>query len=173
MPKLVMVHRQDEISKQAHDYVKSYILLPSGLLGLVSMVGGVGALGYQLIATDNYTWMTFYQSSGLVLLGVVMGIAQTKYQQYLFRQFPDVFAARMRLASIKKGKKPPADSSVRAIEHPGRGLVPVAYLVGGGLLVGASAWCGFMGQVIGLAALLMPWVGFYWARLFFWRKVVS
>ena len=88
MPKLVTVHRHDEITRQAHDYVKSYILFPSGLLGLVSMIGGVGALGYQLLATDGYTWVTFYQSSGLILLGVVVGWYKQRIINIFCAAFP-------------------------------------------------------------------------------------
>jgi len=173
VPKLVTFHRHEAITQQAHNYVKSYILFPSGLIGLVCMIGGVGALGYQLMATDSYTWGTFYQSSGLVLLGAVMGVVQTRYHQYLFKQFPEAFAARMRQASIRKSRKTAADPTAGKIDHSGRRLVPVAYLAGGALLVGASVWCGLLGQVNAAAAVLMPWAGFYWARLFFWRGVVS
>lgn len=172
MPKLVTVHRQDEVIRQAHDYVKSYILFPSGFLGLVCMLGGVGALGYQLLATDSYTWATFSQSSGLIVLGALVGVAQTRYHQYLLRRFPDVYAARMRIASLKKGRKPPQESSAATFTHSGRRIVPVAYVAGIALLVGASVWASMFGQVGGPAAALMPWAGFYWARLFFWRRVV-
>ena len=137
------------------------------------MIGGVGALGYQLLTTDSYTWGTFYQSSALIVLGAIMGIAQTRYHQYLLKKFPETFAARMRQAAIKKSRKAPADLAAGRIDHPGRRLVPLVYLAGGALLVSASAWCGLVGQVNGPAAVLMPWAGFYWARLFFWRSVVS
>ena len=43
------------------------------------MVCGVGGLGYQLIATDTYTWGTFIQSSGLLLLGGMLGWLQTSF----------------------------------------------------------------------------------------------
>jgi hypothetical protein len=173
VPKLVTVHRHEEVMRQAHDYVKSYILFPSGLLGLVSMVGGVGALGYQLMASDSYTWGTFYQSSALILLGVVMGVWQTTYHQYLLRRFPDVFAARMRAASSRKGRKAAGDTGTVTFDHAGRRLIPFAYVAGGALLIGSAAWAAMAGEVIGVAAVLLPWAGFYWARLFFWRRVVA
>jgi hypothetical protein len=138
VPKLITVRRHEEIMQQAQEYVKSYILFPSGLVGLICMIGGLGGLGYQLMATDSYTWGTFYQSSGLIVLGVVMGALQTRYHQFLLRQFPDVFAARMRTAAIKQGNKARKDPHVPTIVHPGRPLIPLAYVLGVAGLAGAA-----------------------------------
>jgi hypothetical protein len=171
--KLIAVRTPEEIQRQAQDYVKSYILFPSGLVGLICLVGGVGGLGYQLMSADTYTWATFYQSSGLLLLGGVLGLVHTRYQQFLLRAFPNVLAARMRAASMKQGKKRKGNATPPPIEHPGRAFVPVAYAIGGAVLVGTALAASLYGQVNLLAALLMPWAGFHWARLFFWRKVVS
>jgi hypothetical protein len=173
MARLVTVRRPEEIQQQAHEYVKSYILFPSGLVGLICLIGGVGGLGYQLIATDTYTWDTFYQSSGLIVLGLVVGMAQTRYHQFLLRRFPDVFAARLRMASTKRGSKAKREPPVVSINHPGRRFVPLIYVGGAALLMGSALAAATFGQVSTVPALLMPWAGFYWARLFFWRKVVK
>ncbi|MGA6829001.1 hypothetical protein ACO9S2_15495 [Nitrospira sp. NS4] len=169
MPKLITRPRPEQIVQQAQDYVKSYILLPSGIVGLICMIGGVGGLGYQLLATDSYTWGTFYQSTGLIVLGVLMGIAQTRYHQFLLAQFPEVLAARMRTATAKKGSKVKKDADLPSIDHQGRQLIPGAYFLGTALILGSSWLATMMGQVDGVPALLLPWAGFYWARLFFWR----
>jgi hypothetical protein len=44
--------------------------------------------------------------------------------------------------------------------------------VGIGLLVGSSLWAIVYGSMDGVPAILMPWAGFYWSKLFFWRSVV-
>lgn len=173
MPRLVAVQRPEDISRQAQDYVKSYILFPSGLIGLICLVGGVGGLGYQLLATDSYTWATFSQSSALLLLGTLLGWVQTRYQQFLFRRFPDVLAARMRRALLKRGSKQKKEPRPVAIHHEGRRLIPLAYGLGVVLLIGSALAATFYGHVNAVPALLMPWAGFYWARLFFWRRVVG
>jgi hypothetical protein len=173
VPRLITIQRPEQITQQAHEYVKSYILFPSGLVGLICLIGGVGGLGYQLIATDSYTWATFYQSSGLITLGAVMGLAQTRYQQYLLTQFPEVLAARMRRASTRQGAKAKKQPQPVTIDHPGRPLIPLAYLVGVMSLVGGAMVAFMYGQVSAVPALLMPWAGFYWARLFFWQSVVK
>lgn len=173
MPKLVTVWREQDIQAQARQYVRSYILFPSGLLGLVCMVGGIGSLGYQLVASSTYTWTTFWSSSGLLVLGACCGWGQTRYHRYLLAVVPDVFAARIRSAVTRNQKKRKGDSSIPEIEHPGRSFVPVAYVLGGGLLLSASAWAVVYGSLDVVPAVLMPWAGFYWGKLFFWRGVVS
>ena len=173
MARLISVHRPEQIMQQAHEYVKAYILLPSGLVGLICLIGGVGGLGYQLIATDSYTWGTFYQSSGLITAGVVMGMVQTRYHQYLLRRFPEVLAARMRQAAVKRGSKPKKEPPPQPIDHPGRSFIPLAYVIGMMALVGGALVSVLYGQVSIVPALLMPWAGFYWARLFLWRSIVK
>ncbi len=173
MPRLVTVHRADQVVQLAHQYVKTYILFPSGLVGLPCLIVGVGGLGYQLIATDSYTWHTFYQSSGLVVLGVVIGVAQTRYQQYLLKCFPEVFAARIRDRLTRRRGKAKKESQSTDFDHPGRPLIPLAYLVGVALLVGSALTAYLYGEVSVVPALLLPWAGFYWARLFFWRSIIK
>ena len=109
MPKLVTIKQQEGQDAKATAYVKAYMLFPAGILGLVSMVGGVGGLGYQLIATDTYTWETFVQSSGLLMLGGLLGWLQTTYHRWILRHRPGVFAARMRQPTLKKSGRPKRD----------------------------------------------------------------
>jgi len=169
VPKLITVQRPEQITKQAHDYVKTYILIPSGLVGLVSMLGGVAGLGYQLFATDQYTWGTFLQSTGVIALGAALGFAQSRYHSYLLQSFPEVLAARIRVATAKQGKKGAKVPEPSPLEHPGRSLIPLAYMLGVGVMLGGSWLAISIGQVSMVPAILLPWAGFYWARLFFWR----
>ncbi len=173
MAKLVTVHHPEQVSHQARDYVKSYILFPSGLVGLICLIGAVGGLGYQLIGTDTYTWSTFYQSSGLILVGVAIGFAQTQYHKYLLRRFPEVFAARMRRGSIAQRKKIKKEIQPMTITHPGRQLIPFAYVLGIASLVGGALVALTYGEVAAVPAFLMPWAGFFWAKNFFWRSVIK
>ena len=61
----------------------------------VSMVGGMGALGYQLLASHTYSWVTFLSSSILIVVGAACGFAQARYHRYLFKTFPEVYAAKI------------------------------------------------------------------------------
>jgi hypothetical protein len=173
VPKLINVQHPQHSTQQAQEYVKTYIVLPSGLLGLICVIGAVGGLGYQWLATDSYTWNTFYQSSGLFMSGVGLGAAQTLYQRYLLREFPEVLAARMKEGLNRQRGKLKKRADATTIEHPGRQFVPLAYLLGMMLLIGSTIAASAYGQVSMIPALLMPWAGFYWARLFLWRRVIN
>jgi len=173
MPKLVTVLRPEKIQEQARIYVRSYILMPAGVVGLVSMIGGVGSLGYQLLANYTYTWLTFLASSGLLVVGAFCGWGQTRYHRYLLSNFPEVYAARMRTAVIRHTRKAKAEPEVPSIDHAGRGFVPVISVAAAALIFGASAAAMLRGDLDPLPAVLMPWAGFYWAKLFGWRGIVG
>ena len=173
MPKLVTVLRPEKIQEQARFYVRSYILLPAGVVGLVCMLGGVGSLGYQLLANHTYTWLTFLASSALLVVGALCGWAQTRYHRYLLATFPEVYAARMRTAVVQRSKKAKAEPEVPSIDHSGRGFVPVLSIAGAALIFGASAAAIVRGDLDPLPAILVPWAGFYWAKLFGWRGIVG
>lgn len=173
MPKLISVRDPQDTQTQAQEYVKNYILLPSGMLGLVCLLGAVGGLGYQLLAADSYTWDTFYQSSGLFLSGIGLGAAQTLYHRYLLREFPDVLAARMKQGLNRRKGNIKKTIDVPDIEHSGRQFIPIAYLLGIIILVGSAIAAFSYGRVDMVPALLMPWAGFYWAKMFLWRRVIN
>jgi hypothetical protein len=169
----VNVWRREDIQTQAKSYVKSYILFPSGVLGLLCMLVGVGGLGYQFLQGSTYTWTTFTASSGLLILGGLCGWAQTRYHRYLLQALPEVFAARIRMAVQRPGKKSKVDPESTTIHHPGRQFVPLAYLGVVVFLISGSAWALLQGSVDPLPAILLPWAGFYWGKLFFWRGIVQ
>ena len=173
VPKLINVHHPQHTIQQAQAYVKTYILLPSSLLGLTCAIGAIGGLGYQWLSTDSYTWDTFSQSSGLFMSGIGLGAAQTLYQRYLLREFPEVLATRMKERLNRQRGKLKKGSDATAIEHPGRQFVPLAYLLGVMILIGGAIATSTYGRVSMIPALLMPWAGFYWARLFLWRRVIK
>ena len=78
MPKLVTVLRPEKIDEHARYYVRSHILLPAGTIGLISMVGGVGALAYQLLVNHTYSWVTFLSSSVLIVVGASCAFAHAR-----------------------------------------------------------------------------------------------
>ena len=173
MPKLVTVLRPEKIDEQARYYVRSHILLPAGTIGLVCMVGGVGSLGYQLLVNHTYSWVTFLTSSILLVVGALCGFGQARYHRYLFTTFPEVYAARMRTAVAQRNRKAKAEPAVPSIEHPGRAFVTAISIAGAALIFSASAGAIVWGNLDPLPAVVVPWAGFYWAKLFSWRGVVD
>lgn len=172
MPKLITVKRIEGNVDRAREYVRTYILFPSSLLGLIFLVSATASLGYQLMVTDSYTGDTFFQSMGLLVLGGVVGWVQTRYQRYLLKEFPDHFASRIRMVakgSHSRSKRHAPDATPL---HPGRRWIPLAYLAGGATILTASSLSAVFGHVYYVAAYLLPWAGFFWAKVFFWRGVL-
>jgi len=172
MPKIITAKRREVESDRAREYVRTHILLPSGLLGLIFMVAGTAALIYQFM-TEPYGWRPFIETCALLLTGITAGWAQTRYHQYLFRTHPAHFAGRMQLFSRKTLRRSKREALVQQpLAHPGRGLVPWAYLVGILGILGLSLATAVLGHVYYAAAFFMPWAGFFWAKMFFWRNVL-
>lgn len=172
MPKLVTVKRIEGNIERAREYVKTYILFPSGLLGLIFLISGTASLGYQMMATDTYTGNTFFESMGLLLFGGILGWLQTRYHRYLLQQHPDHFASRMKSSSQGNRLRSKRAELNTVTLHPGRQWVPLAYLIGGVTILTASALSSMLGHVYYMAAYLLPWAGLFWAKLFFWRGVL-
>jgi hypothetical protein len=64
-------------------------------------------------------------------------------------------------------------SAAPDIEHAGRQLIPLAYGIGILLLVGSAIAAFSYGRVHMIPAILMTWAGFYWAKMFLWRRVIT
>jgi hypothetical protein len=171
MPKIITSRRLEGESEKAREYVRTHIVLPSSVLGLVFMVAGMAALVYQFVYI-SYDWRTFVESAGLLLIGMLFGWTQTRYHQYLLREFPANFAGRLRLFTKNPAKRPRKEATIPPIEHPKRKLVPFGYALGAASLFAAAAWSSTLGQTYYVAAFLLPWVGFFWAKVYFWRGVL-
>lgn len=171
MPKIITAKRLEGESDMAREYVKTHILFPSGLLGLIFLVSGTGSLIYQFMFED-YGWRTFVESTALLMAGGLLGWGQTRYHQYLLREHPGYFAGRLRMFSRTGQKRSKRELPVPDLQHPGRNLVPLYYAVGAVGLFGAAALSAVFGQVYYMAAFLMPWAGFFWAKMYFWRDLM-
>jgi hypothetical protein len=173
MPKIITAKRAENEIDLARRYVKTHILFPSSLLGGIMMLAGMGSLAYQFFF-ESYEWRTFAESTALVFLGGLLGYMQTRYHRHVLRDHPQYFAARLRTfsrtASHKRHKK---DSLAQVPEPAGQRLVPFFYLTGLLLLLGAAAASAVYGHVYYMAALLLPWAGFFWAKMFFWRELLA
>ncbi len=172
MAKIITAHRLEGEVERAREYVRVHIVFPAALLGLVFLVAGSAAIGYQFLA-KSYGWATFLQSSGLLVAGALLGWGQTKYHQYLLREHPSHFATRMKLFEKRSSKASRRDAGIPTVEHPGRSLVPLGYLLGMAMLLGLAGLCAMYGEVYYVAAFLLPWAGFFWAKTFFWRRLIG
>ncbi len=175
MPKIITPRRLEGEADKAREYVKTHILFPSGLLGLIFMISGMASLAYQFLSEsfgETYSWHTFLESTGLLVLGGLLGWAQTRYHRFLLRAYPEHFAHRMKTFARPRRSRPKRHAPSPPLMHRGRGWVPFGYLAGCLGLFSASALSSMLGHVYYVAALLLPWAGFFWAKLFFWRGVL-
>jgi hypothetical protein len=170
MPKLVSLQRQALEVQKAQEYVKTHMLFPSALLGLICVVASAAALIYQFV-TGTYGLQAFWETTGLLAAGAFLGWGQTRYHRYLLERFPSYFAARKRVYERRMLKPSKHTASALVVDHPGRAWVPLAYVAGIAILVGLSGFSAMNGHVDAVTAALIPWAGFFWAKLFFWRKV--
>ena len=170
MPKLVTVKRQESELEKAQEYVKTHVLFPASVLGLICIVSSAATLVYQFM-TASYEAVALAETTGLLVAGMVLGWGQTRYHRYLLREHVWYFASKMRAFERKGPHKSKRD--VQILDHPGRAAVPLAYAAGVGVLVALSLWSYLAGHVANVAAFLMPWAGFFWAKLFFWRRVLE
>lgn len=171
MTKIITAKRLEGDTEKAREYVKAHIVFPSALLGLIFMVAGTAALAYQLMV-ETYSWRTFLATTGLLVVGGLVGWGQTRYHQYLLREHPGHFAGRMKLFTRSGLRRVKRESPIAPLEHPGRNLVPLGSVLGFSLLIGLSGLASFRGEVYYLAGFLMPWVGFFWAKTYFWRAIL-
>lgn len=170
MPKLVTAQRQGSEQEKAHEYIKTHMLFPASVLGLICLVSSAATLVYQFI-TATYEAVALAETTGLLVAGMILGWGQTTYHRYLLREHAWYWASKMRIFERKGPRKVKADGMV--LDHPGRAWVPLAYAVGASMLGALSLWSYLVGHVANVAAFLMPWAGFFWAKLFCWRRVLG
>ncbi len=172
MGKIITGKHKEHEAHLAENYIRTYILFPSGLLGLLAMVIGILALAYQLLIETYDVW-TFGKSSILIAAGILLGWMQTRYHRYLFRAFPEFWASRMRASGVRGAQRLKKISTEVKPDHAGRALVPLAYVAGIGGLIGLSAWSFSSGSLDYMAAFALPWAGFFWGKLFTWHAVIA
>jgi hypothetical protein len=172
MAKVITARRLEGETEKAQEFVRSYILFPSSLFGLLTIVVGVLALLYQLIV-GTYEVHTFTNSSGLLVFGVLLGLGQTKYHQFLLREYPAFFASRMKSNTQRTLQRAKKQAPEVTPDHRGRGLVPWWYVIGIASMLGLSILSIMSGVLDPLAAFALPWAGFFWAKMFFWKGLIA
>lgn len=166
MPKIITPKKGEVEQRRAGEFIKTTQLVPAAMFGLVSLVLGYGAVIYLFIKKDAMP--VVLDSSVLLVVGAVVGLAHGIYRGYLFRVFPDHFASKqLRREMIRSGKVRKIDA-IDPIDHPGRGFVILLYFV----LFGVFIWLAFVysAKLNTVAALFLPLAGFFNARFFYWKR---
>lgn len=172
MAKLVSPRREENLIGKAREYIRTHIVFPSALLGLILLLAATMGLGYQYLA-DTYAWSTFLQSTGLAVGGALAGWGQSRYHRYLLRHTPEFLAGRMEAFSGHRRGKHRQDRMRMEPRHRGRAWVPLWYVLAALTLLGLSFWAAAWGSVYAVAAYLLPWAGFFCARVYAWKDLWS
>lgn len=170
MPKFITVKKAEQEHRQAVRYLKNSIIYSSALIGLISLVLGYGGVVY-LIYKSGPLQQLLTDSLILLSVGLIGGVLQAVYQQYLFKNHPEYFADRMRRAELRLSRQFKKLGDPVRVEHPGRWAVPYLYLVG---------WAGFLVLIVVFASRLnpvsvvfLPLAGFFNARFFYLKRLVK
>lgn len=170
MAKLISPHRDSSTVAKAKEYVRSHVVFPSALLGIILLIASTMGLAYQYLA-ETYEPMTFLQSTALAVLGALGGWGQSRYHRYVLNRYPEILAARLNASSSKSGSRSRRRASLGGTAHPGQSWVPLWYVLAAvtflGLSFSAAAW----GSVYAVSAYLVPWAGFFCARVYSWKEL--
>ena len=169
MPKFVTVKKAENERQQAAQYLKTSLVYPSALMGLIGLVFGYGGVIYLMIRGRP---MVELLTTSLILLssGLLLGLLQALYQHYLFRSHQEVFSDRIHRSKLRlSGRVKKIGDPVRA-EHKGRWAIPYIYLAG---------WAGFVSLVIlhaeklnYFSAIFLVLAGFHNARFFYLKRLI-
>ncbi|MFO0773763.1 MAG: hypothetical protein U0172_03750 [Nitrospiraceae bacterium] len=169
MAKLRSSHREASVLSKAQDYIRTHVIFPSALLGIILLVAATMGLAYQYLA-ETYQPSTFLQSTGLAVVGALAGWGHSRYQRYLLANFPDALAAKLD-AFLKKDVTRAKKHGPKPLDHPGRSWMPLVYVLVILLLLGLAFSAGAWGTVYPVAAYLLPAAGFFCARVYAWKDL--
>ena len=79
----------------------------------------------------------------------------------------------MRQPTVSKSGKPKRESAASQEQASGSPWAPGAYMVGLAVLLAGSMVSMIYGAVHPIAACFLPWAGFFWAKLFFWKSMLK
>ncbi len=171
MAKLISPHHDSSTASRAKEYLRSHVVFPSALLGIILLIASTMGLIYQYLS-ETYEPMTFLQSTALAMIGALTGWGQSRYHRYVLGRYPEIFSARLSASPTKQRSR----SRRRALlaggpEHPGRRWVPLWYLLAVATLLGLSFSAAAWGSVYAVSSYLLPWTGFFCARVYSWKEL--
>jgi hypothetical protein len=167
MVRVITARKAESERQKAIQYVKTSIIYPSALLGLISLVLGYGALIYLLFKGRFFASIVL-DSFILLGVGILLGWFQYFYQRFLFENYPEYYAERRRRAErLRTGQARKLDILEKP-DHKGRRIIPFVYLVA---FVGAVAMIiTYATRLNPISAVFLLLAGFYNVRFFFWKR---
>lgn len=160
------VSREDR--RLALSYAQGSFLRFSAMWALAGFTGAFGTV-FLAFSRGNLDLSPLFRELTVGLGAALLGLGHSRYQYYLLTNWPAHYAGLARLAqggwsfwSRKSGENP------RAIFHPGRGKVLLAY-IGGILLLCLLVLVLHRGLPV-MGTVFFAEGGFFFARVLFWKR---
>lgn len=157
-----------EDRKLALSYAQGTFLRFSAMWSLAGFTGAFGTVIFSF-SRGNMDLSPLFREATVGIGAALLGLGHSRYQYYLLTHWPAHYAELARqaqkgwtLISGKSGFKP------RAISHPGRGKVVLAY-IGGILLLFALIFFLHRGLPV-MGTIFFAEGGFFFARVLFWKR---
>ncbi len=172
MAKLITAKRRESKADKTKTYVQTFIMVPSVLMGMVSLIVGYGGIVFTFMQ-DTFTGLTLLDSTGLLFFGALLGWGHARYQHHLFLTYPEHYAGHFQLltqgARRKRRKKAPRQHT---LQHPQP--QPIMhygiYAVGAAMLIIAIVYPIATGRLNVYAAVFLPFAGYFNAKFLVWRR---
>ena len=168
MPKIVTARRRENEKDRARLYLKSRLIMPTFPLGAATLVAGYG---YMLLFLSPLTTGMVLGSTILLLFGALWGWCHTRYERYLLSACPEYLARKQKLFDATRDyKRVSRELPAHGPLHPGRRLALIWYAVGGSSMIGITVY--YLDQMGAVPALLLPWAGYFNAKIIFLRDLL-
>ena len=167
MVRIVTAKKAESARQKAEMYVKTSIIYPSALMGLVSLVLGYGALIY-LLFKGRFFPSIIIDSFVLLGVGVVLGLIQFFHQRFLLDHFPEYYADRRKRMERIRSRQTRKLEIVEKPTYRGHQFVPYVYLVGFSAAVAVIVL--YAGRLNPVSAVFLVLAGIYNIRFFFWKR---
>ncbi|MHB1285627.1 MAG: hypothetical protein ACYCYP_03540 [Leptospirales bacterium] len=160
------VSREDR--KLAMNYAQGAFLRFSAMWSLAGFTGAFGTV-FLAFSRGNLDLSPLFRELTVGIGAALLGLGHSRYQYYLLTQWPAHYAGLARQAqsgwTLMSGK---GGFSPRAVSHPGRGKIVLAYIAGILLLFALILVLHRGLPVIG--TIFFAEGGFFFARVLFWKR---
>tara|TARA_B100000315_G_scaffold260404_1_gene321481 strand:+ start:5007 stop:5540 length:534 start_codon:yes stop_codon:yes gene_type:complete len=172
MAKLITEKRLENKADRTKTYIQTFIMVPSVLMGMVSLIVGYGGIIFTFMQ-DALTGLTLLDSTGLLFFGVLLGWGHARYQQHLFLTYPEHYAGHFQLltpgARRKRRKKEPRHN-VREYPKPHAAVHYGIYAAGAAALIASIVFPIATDRLNVYAAIFLPLAGYFNAKFLVWRR---
>lgn len=176
MAKLATAKRREGKTDRVRTYVQAFIMVPSVLMGMVSLIVGYGGIIFTFMR-DELTGSTLLDSTGLLCFGALLGWGHARYQHHIFLTFPEHYAGHFQLftrgARGRRMKKDRRQHFGQQAQQPHPVVHYGVYAAGVAALATSIVYPISTGRLNPYASIFLPFAGYFNAKFLVWRRRVK